>query len=62
MTVRPQEEPERKEFPDNLWTRCDCCGKMIFNKELDKEAFLCPSCGHHFRITARKRLAMLTEP
>ncbi|NMB21168.1 MAG: acetyl-CoA carboxylase carboxyl transferase subunit beta, partial [Firmicutes bacterium] len=41
---------------------CDCCGKMIFNKELDKEAFLCPSCGHHFRITARKRLAMLTEP
>ncbi len=61
VTVRPQEEPERKDFPDNLWTRCDSCGKMIFTKELEKEAFLCASCGHHFRISARKRLAMLTE-
>jgi len=61
-TVKPQEEPVRKDFPDNLWTRCDSCGKMIFNKELEKEAFLCANCGHHFRISAIKRLAMLTEP
>jgi acetyl-CoA carboxylase carboxyl transferase subunit beta len=61
MTVRAPEEPERKEFPDNLWTRCDSCGKMVFNKELEKEAFLCPSCGHHFRITGAKRLAMLVK-
>ncbi|HKM43726.1 MAG TPA: acetyl-CoA carboxylase, carboxyltransferase subunit beta [Limnochordia bacterium] len=62
MTVRPQEEPERREFPDNLWTRCDSCGKMIFNRELEKESFLCPSCSHHFRIAATKRLAMMTKP
>jgi len=62
MTVRPQGEPQRKEFPDNLWTRCDACGKMIFTKELEKTGFLCASCGHHFRISAIKRIAMLTEP
>ena len=61
MTVRPHEDQERKEFPNNLWTRCDSCGKMIFNKELEKYAFLCPSCDHHFRITAKNRLAMLTK-
>ncbi len=61
MTVRPQGEPERKDFPDNMWTRCDSCGKMIFNKELEKSDFLCPSCSHHFRISAAKRLAMLMK-
>ena len=61
MTVRPQEGVERKDFPDNLWTRCDSCGKMIFNKELEKNASLCVSCGYHFRLTGRKRLAMLTQ-
>jgi|LSQX01.1.fsa_nt_gb acetyl-CoA carboxylase carboxyl transferase subunit beta len=60
-TVRPQEGSERKDFPDNLWTRCDSCARMIFNKELEKNAFLCLDCGHHFRLTGRKRLAMLTE-
>lgn len=61
MTVRSQEQAARREFPDNLWTRCDACGKMIFNKELEKDAFLC-ACGHHFRLSARQRLAMLTDP
>lgn len=61
MTVRQQEKAERKDFPDNLWTRCDGCGKMIYNKELEKEALLCASCGHHFRLTAEKRLTMLTD-
>ncbi len=60
MTVRPQGELERKDFPDNLWTRCDSCGKMIFNKELEKDAFLCVGCGHHFRLSASKSLAMLS--
>lgn len=60
-TVRQEENDERKDFPDNLWTRCDGCGKMIYNKELEKEALLCGSCGHHFRICANKRLLMLTD-
>lgn len=60
-TVKPQEAPERKGFPDNLWARCDGCGKMIYTKELEKENFLCAGCGHHFRLCSSKRLLMLTE-
>ena len=59
--IRQEESVERKEFPDNLWTRCDGCRKMIYNKELEKSALLCSTCGHHFRISAEKRLAMLTD-
>lgn len=61
MTVKPSERTDRKDFPDNLWTRCESCGKMIFNKELAKNSFLCDGCGCHFRISALNRLALLTE-
>lgn len=59
MTVKQQGAPEKKDFPDNLWTRCDSCGKMIYTKELEKEGFLCTACGHHFRLGATQRLDML---
>lgn len=61
MTVKPQDSPQRKDFPDNLWTRCDGCGKMIYSKELEKAQFLCDSCGHHFRLCSFKRVDLLTE-
>lgn len=60
-TVKPHETTKKNDFPDNLWTRCDGCGKMIYNKELEKDAFLCASCGHHFRLCASQRLAKLVE-
>ena len=39
MTVKP-EIGKQKEFPENLWTRCDGCGKVIYNKELDNQVSL----------------------
>lgn len=60
-TVKPHEKIERKDFPDNLWTRCEHCGKMIYTKELEKDSFLCSSCGHHFRVCGEQRLIALIE-
>lgn len=52
---------QQVEAPDSLWTRCDGCGKMIFNKELEKTDHLCPACGHHFRMGAFQRLTLLAD-
>ncbi len=52
---------EQKDIPDNLWIGCADCGKMIFNKELKENAFVCPSCGHHFKIDTLSRLAMMFD-
>ncbi len=51
---------QRREFPDNLWTRCDKCGQMLYNKELEKAMHVC-ACGHHFRLTAHQRLNMVVD-
>ena len=34
--VQRTDGEQRREFPDNLWTRCDRCGQMLYNKELEK--------------------------
>ena len=57
----PTFRPRRDDYPPDLWTKCPSCSQMLFNKQLDKADRVCPNCGHHFRLTAVARLAMLLD-
>ena len=51
----------KKEIPEGLWTKCPKCSTMVFDKELDENAKVCPKCQHHFAIGARERIHSLVE-
>jgi acetyl-CoA carboxylase carboxyl transferase subunit beta len=51
----------RREMPENLWTKCDGCGTMLFHRELSENLNVCSSCGHHMPITPRERFAALFD-
>jgi acetyl-CoA carboxylase carboxyl transferase subunit beta len=57
----PSFRPRRDAYPPDLWTKCPSCGEMLFNKQLDKVLRVCPSCGHHFRLSAQTRLGLLLD-
>jgi acetyl-CoA carboxylase carboxyl transferase subunit beta len=57
----PSFRPRRDAYPPDLWTKCPSCSEMLFNKQLDKVHRVCPSCGHHFRLAADARLALLLD-
>ena len=58
----PSFRPRRDSYPPDLWTKCPSCGEMLFNKQLEKNDRICPTCDHHFRLSAMARLAMLLDP
>lgn len=41
--------------------KCADCGRMIPKKELAENLYVCPRCGYHFRISARRRLSVLID-
>ncbi|MEM9579875.1 MAG: acetyl-CoA carboxylase, carboxyltransferase subunit beta [Pseudomonadota bacterium] len=51
----------RRETPDNLWSKCDECGTMLFHRELHGNLNVCTSCGHHMHITPRARFDALFD-
>lgn len=51
----------QKEIPQNLWHKCPACGVMIFHRDLERNLHVCQQCGHHMRIGAKARLAMLMD-
>jgi acetyl-CoA carboxylase carboxyl transferase subunit beta len=48
-------------IPEGLWLRCPDCGDMLFRKVVEEAMDVCPNCQHHFRISARKRIAQLVD-
>lgn len=46
----------RGKVPEGLWEKCRGCGAVLYRPELERNLEVCPKCGHHHMITARKRL------
>ena len=57
----PSFRPRKDVYPADLWTKCPSCSEMLFNKQLDKSDRICPTCGHHFRLSAEARIALLLD-
>jgi acetyl-CoA carboxylase carboxyl transferase subunit beta len=57
----PSFRARRDSYPPDLWTKCPQCSDMLFNKQLEKNDRICPTCGHHFRLSAEARLEMLLD-
>ena len=51
----------KTQIPEGLWTRCEECGKIIYNKDLEENLKVCPKCNFHFTLGSPERLAILID-
>lgn len=59
---RKEPKIEKKvKIPEGLWVKCENCKEIIYRKELENNLKVCPKCHYHFRISARERIALLTD-
>jgi acetyl-CoA carboxylase carboxyl transferase subunit beta len=52
----------KRETQDVLWHKCPQCDAMLFTKEFEENASVCPKCGHHGRIGPARRFELLLDP
>ncbi|MBU0498908.1 MAG: acetyl-CoA carboxylase, carboxyltransferase subunit beta [Gammaproteobacteria bacterium] len=52
----------KKGVPEGLWTKCPKCEAILYRAEMERNLDVCPKCGHHNRITARRRLDIFLDP
>lgn len=43
------------------WVKCDTCKEIIYKDELHKNLSVCPNCGKHFRLSARRRIKQIAD-
>ena len=52
---------ERRVKTEGVFEKCPGCDAALYTRELEDSAYVCTHCGHHFRIGARQRLALLYD-
>ena len=52
---------KKRDIPEGLWTKCEKCWEIIYNKALEENLKVCPKCDYHFTIGAYERLKFLLD-
>ena len=43
------------------WVKCDKCKEIIYKDDLHQNLSVCPNCGKHFRLSARRRIKQIAD-
>jgi acetyl-CoA carboxylase carboxyl transferase subunit beta len=54
-------EGKKTRVPEGMWIKCTSCSETILSKDIDANLNVCPKCGYHYRISARRRLELLLD-
>jgi acetyl-CoA carboxylase carboxyl transferase subunit beta len=52
----------KKAVPEGLWAKCPSCNAVLYRAEMERNMEVCPKCGHHNRIGARRRIDLFLDP
>ena len=52
---------ERRVKTEGVYEKCPECKADLYKGDFEESLYVCRDCGHHFRIGARQRLAMLFD-
>lgn len=52
---------KRIDVPEGIYTKCDHCHESILTETLKENYYVCPKCGQHLKMYARRRLDLLFD-
>lgn len=49
------------DIPVGKWVKCDKCKEIIYKENLQENYSVCLNCGHHFRLSSRRRIKQIID-
>lgn len=54
-------DSKKSDIPDGQWSKCEDCGEIIHNKQLEVHLWCCPKCNYHFRIGSEQYISLIFD-
>lgn len=58
---KPLTAQDRRDVPTDVFEKCPACGEILYRERLAQNLSVCPTCGHHVRISAEAYLSILLD-
>ncbi len=58
---KPLKAQDKRDLPADVFDKCAGCGEILYRERLANNLNVCPTCGHHLRITAEAYLSLLLD-
>ena len=58
---KPLKAQDKRDVPGDVFDKCQGCGEILYTERLAQNLNVCPSCGHHLRISAEGYLGVLLD-
>ena len=55
------DEGKKPKVQEGLWLKCNHCREIIYRKEVERGAKVCPKCEYHFPISVEERIDLLID-
>ena len=63
--VNKQEKSVKNEKASDMligkWVKCDNCKEILYREDVHNNFSVCPNCGKHFRLSARRRIKQIAD-
>lgn len=63
--VNKEEKRKKNEKASDMligkWMKCDNCKEILYKEDVHNNFSVCPNCGKHFRISARRRIKQIAD-
>lgn len=59
--VKDNLKDNKVDIPVGKWVKCEKCGEILYKETLHENFSVCPNCGNHFRLSARRRIKQITD-
>ena len=63
--VNKEEKRTKNEIAADMligkWVKCENCKEILYKEDVHNNFSVCPNCGKHFRISARRRIKQIAD-
>ncbi|HCA04557.1 MAG TPA: acetyl-CoA carboxylase carboxyl transferase subunit beta, partial [Ruminococcaceae bacterium] len=61
LEATPDKQANVPFVPEEMWTKCPKCNTLLLTTDMEENLNVCTNCNHHFRLSARKRIALIAD-
>ncbi|MDA0311699.1 MAG: acetyl-CoA carboxylase, carboxyltransferase subunit beta [Gemmatimonadetes bacterium] len=58
---KPLQAQDKRDLPADVFEKCQGCGEILYRERIAQNLNVCPTCGHHLRISADAYLSILID-